>query len=166
MIPPDGPTPPARMGYGDGLRRWIRPSARYPFFVGLRTKRWNDPAEPEDGFRLLICRIRPRGVSKQKETWSAWWPDLGPSRALLDAFHGKHGPPISWDAYSVRYLDEMGGAQQLWRIRDLARRASAGEAITLLCSSACHDPARCHRTLLARLIEEVGRRGRPSQRHS
>ena len=36
---------------------------------------------PGDGFRLLICRIRPRGVSKQKETWSAWWPDLGPSRA-------------------------------------------------------------------------------------
>ncbi len=128
----------------------------------LRTKRWSDPVEPGDGFRLLICRIRPRGVSKQTETWSDWWPDLGPSRALLDAFHGKQGPPISWEAYAARYLDEMGGAQQLWRIRDLARRTAAGEAITLLCSSACRDPARCHRTLLARLIEG-GAGGRPAR---
>jgi len=144
------------MGYADECADGVQRPASYPFFVRLRTKRWSDPAEPDDGFRLLICRIRPRGVSKQKETWSAWWPELGPSRGLLDAFHGKHGPPISWEAYSAQYLAEMGGAQQLWRIRDLARRAATGEAITLLCSSACHDPARCHRTLLARLIE--GRR--------
>jgi uncharacterized protein YeaO (DUF488 family) len=118
----------------------------------VRTRRWNDPAEPDDGFRLLVCRIRPRGVSKQKETWDDWWPDLGPSRALLDAFHGKGGAPIPWTQYAARYLTEMGGAQQLWRIRDLARRSAAGETITLLCSSACRDPDCCHRTLLARLV--------------
>ncbi len=130
------------------------------FEVRIRTKRWNDPAAPEDGFRLLICRIRPRGVSKQKETWDDWWPELGPSRALLDAFHGKQARRSPGRSYAARYLDEMGGAQQLWRIRDLARRAAAGEAITLLCSSACHDPERCHRTLLARLIEQWSRRRR------
>lgn len=119
----------------------------------LRTKRWNDPPEPADGFRLLVCRIRPRGVAKAKETWEAWWPDLGPSRGLLDDFHGKRGAPITWDEYRLRYLTEMGGAAQLWRIRDLARRVAGGETITLLCSAACTDPAHCHRTLLARLIE-------------
>jgi uncharacterized protein YeaO (DUF488 family) len=119
----------------------------------VRGKRWNDPPAPDDGFRLLICRIRPRGVSKAKETWDDWWPDLGPSRALLDAFHGKSAPPIPWSEYRARYLDEMAGPAQTWRIRDLARRAAAGEAITLLCSSACTDPAHCHRTLLAPLIE-------------
>ena len=123
----------------------------------LRTKRWNDPAEPGDGHRLLVCRIRPRGVPKAKETWDDWWPDLGPSRALLDDFHGKHGPAIEWEVYRGRYLAEMGRPAQLWRIRDLARRVAAGETITLLCSSACTDPQRCHRTLLARLIEGVGR---------
>jgi uncharacterized protein YeaO (DUF488 family) len=129
--------------------------------VAIRTRRWNDPAPSPlgDGFRLLVCRIRPRGVGKQKETWDAWWPDLGPSRALLDAFHGKTGPAIAWPSYAARYLEEMGGAQQLWRIRDLARRSAAGETITLLCSSACHDPERCHRTLLARLVA-----GRPARR--
>jgi uncharacterized protein YeaO (DUF488 family) len=118
----------------------------------VRTKRWNDPVDPEDGFRLLICRLRPRGVAKAKETWSEWWPDLGPSRRLLDDFHGKSAPPISWDDYRSRYLQEMQGPGPLWRIRDLVRRAAAGETITLLCSSACTDPRRCHRTLLANLI--------------
>jgi uncharacterized protein YeaO (DUF488 family) len=121
--------------------------------VPIRTKRWNDPAAADDGFRLLVCRLRPRGVAKAKETWADWWPDLGPSRRLLDDFHGKQGPPIAWAAYRERYLDEMGGATQLWRIRDLARRSAGGETITLLCSSACVDAKRCHRTLLARLIE-------------
>jgi len=36
--------------------------------VPVRTKRWHDPAEKDDGLRLLICRIRPRGVPKAKET--------------------------------------------------------------------------------------------------
>lgn len=122
----------------------------------VRTKRWNDPADPEDGYRLLVCRIRPRGVSRAKETWDEWWPDLGPSRGLLDAFHGKSGPPLAWSEYVPRYLEEMQGKAQLWLIRDLARRAAAGERITLLCSSACTDPDRCHRTLLARLVSGGG----------
>ncbi len=124
-------------------------------YVPVRTKRWNDPAAADDGFRLLICRIRPRGVAKAAETWDGWWPDLGPSRPLLDAYHGKAGPPLAWDDYMRRYHGEMAGAAQVWRIRDLARRVGAGETVTLLCSSACTDPERCHRTLLARLIGEV-----------
>ena len=121
----------------------------------IRTRRWNDPPEPDDGFRLLVCRLRPRGVARARETWDDWWPDLGPSRRLLDEFHGKHGPAIDWAAYRARYLEEMGGPTQRWRIRDLARRAGAGETVTLLCSSACTDARRCHRTLLARLIERA-----------
>lgn len=125
----------------------------------LRTKRWNDPAEPADGHRLLVCRLRPRGVTKADETWDDWWPDLGPSRGLLDDFHGKRGAPIAWDEYRRRYLDEMGGPAQLWRLRDLARRLGGGEVITLLCSAACTDPERCHRTLLAGLLANLTARG-------
>ena len=114
--------------------------------------------EASDGFRLLVCRIRPRGVAKAGEPWDEWWPDLGPSRGLLDDFHGKRGAPIAWEAYVPRYLDEMRGAAQLWRIRDLARRSADGATVTLLCSSACTDPARCHRTLLASLITAAATR--------
>jgi uncharacterized protein YeaO (DUF488 family) len=136
-------------------------AGNYPWRVPLRTKRWNDPVEAGDGFRLLVCRLRPRGVPKQSQPWNDWWADLGPSRALLDQFHGKHGPPISWETYAERYLDEMRGAAQLWRIRDLARRLAGGETLTLLCSSACADPARCHRTLLARLVDHGSSRRHP-----
>jgi uncharacterized protein YeaO (DUF488 family) len=132
--------------------------------VPVRTKRWNDPRDPDDGFRLLVCRYRPRGVSHAAETWDEWWPELGPSRALHGAYWGKSGRPITFAEYTPRYLEEM--RAQTFRIRALADRAAAGETITLLCSSACTDPAKCHRTLLARLIglaargagDEVGRR--------
>ncbi|MDB4980961.1 MAG: hypothetical protein JWM82_1713 [Myxococcales bacterium] len=126
-----------------------------------RTKRWNEPRDPDDGFRLLVCRLRPRGVAKAVEPWDAWWPELGPSRALLDAFHGKgerlaadgsSRGPLPWTAYRTRYLEEMCAPGAVWRLRALRDRLAAGERLTLLCASACVDPRRCHRTLLAGLL--------------
>jgi uncharacterized protein YeaO (DUF488 family) len=121
----------------------------------IKTKRWNDPAEPDDGFRLLVCRYRPRGLRKADETWDAWVAALGPSRELHAAIYGKHGPPLAWDEFRRRYLSEM--KAQTETIKELARRVQAGETITLLCSSACVDPERCHRTLLKGLIEACQR---------
>lgn len=118
----------------------------------IRTRRWNDPREPDDGWRLLVTRYRPRALPKAAETWDAWWPALAPSRALHAAYYGKDGAPIGWDAFAPRYLAEVDA--QGPRLDALAARVAAGETITLLCSSACTDPARCHRTLLARLIAD------------
>ena len=73
----------------------------------LKTKRWNDPRDPEDGFRLLICRYRPRALPKKNETWDAWCSDLGPSKELHADFYGKNGQPISLPEYRQRYLREM-----------------------------------------------------------
>ena len=119
----------------------------------IKTKRWNDPAEPDDGFRLLVCRYRPRGVKKDDETWDAWQPALGPSKELHAAYYGKSGPPIGWDEYVKRYIAEM--ARQRFWINGFAERVARGETLTLLCSSACVDPARCHRTLLAKMIGDA-----------
>jgi uncharacterized protein YeaO (DUF488 family) len=118
----------------------------------VRTKRWNDEEKPDDGQRVLVCRYRPRGVKKEDENWDVWYKDLGPSKELHAAFYGKGGrDPIGWEEYKHRYLDEM--KQQQERIRELAARVAAGETVTLLCSSACENPLRCHRTLLRELIE-------------
>jgi uncharacterized protein YeaO (DUF488 family) len=119
----------------------------------IRTKRWNDRREPEDGFRVLICRYRPRALPKSQETWDAWTPTLGPSRALHADFYGKHGPPIDWPEFRSRYLDEIESERP--RIDALAERVRAGQTLTLLCSRQCEDEARCHRTLLRRLIEKA-----------
>jgi uncharacterized protein YeaO (DUF488 family) len=123
----------------------------------IKTKRWNDPKEPDDGFRLLVCRYRPRALPKKDETWDAWWKDLGPGKELHAAFWGKHGPPIGWEEYRKRYLREMKEPTPSARIAELAQRIAAGETITLLCSKSCEDASHCHRTLLRSLIEEAVR---------
>jgi uncharacterized protein YeaO (DUF488 family) len=117
----------------------------------IRTRRWNDKKRKDDGFRLLICRYRPRGVRKQDETWDAWCSDLGPSRDLHAAFYGKHGPPIAWEEYRQRYLAEMEAQTEM--IAELAALVREGKMLTLLCSSACEDESHCHRRLLKGLIE-------------
>lgn len=119
----------------------------------IRTKRYNDPIEPEDGYRLLVCRYRPRGVKREGEPWDAWCSALAPSVELHAAAYGKTGEVLPWDEYVPRYLREM-ESQKFW-IRGFAERVARGEIITLLCSSACVDPARCHRTLLAALLERT-----------
>ena len=122
----------------------------------ITTRRWNDPAQPGEGQRILVCRYRPRGVRKEDETWDQWCKDLGPSPELHADFYGKRGPPISFEEYQRRYLQEM--RAQRSRITGLADRVRSGEPLTLLCSSACVDPLRCHRTLLKRLIEAAAKR--------
>lgn len=125
----------------------------------IKTKRWDERRNKSDGFRVLICRYRPRALPKAEETWDLWWSQLGPSKELHAAFYGKHGQmPINWDEYRRRYLDEMKGEPQQESIAILAEQLAAGKTITLLCSSACTDSAHCHRTLLKQLIEEEASR--------
>jgi uncharacterized protein YeaO (DUF488 family) len=118
----------------------------------IKTKRWNDPKDVDDGYRLLICRYRPRGVRKADETWHNWCALLAPSRELHAAYYGKTGPPIEWEEYRGRYLAEMRMQQEM--IHELADLIAEGKTITLLCSSACVDATHCHRTLLRELIEK------------
>jgi uncharacterized protein YeaO (DUF488 family) len=119
----------------------------------VRTRRWNDPVLAGDGLRLLICRYRPRALPKAQETWDEWWPEVGPSRELHAAFYGKNGPPIGWNEYRKRYLEEIKDQRAL--IGELAERVRRGETITLLCSRACEDESQCHRSLLRALIEKA-----------
>jgi len=103
--------------------------------------------------RVLVCRYRPRGLKKELETWDAWFPELGPSIDLHAAAYGKKGLKIGWEIYRRRYLQEMKGPEAAARIHELAARVARGETVTLLCSSACERESRCHRSLLAELIE-------------
>lgn len=119
--------------------------------MAIKTKRWDDPIDPDDGFRLLVCRYRPRGVAKSAETWDAWEPALGPSKDLHAGAYAKRGAKLSWESYQKLYLSEMRAQAEL--IDSLATRVAAGETITLLCSSACTRESRCHRSLLKELIE-------------
>jgi uncharacterized protein YeaO (DUF488 family) len=117
----------------------------------IKTRRWNDPPGPDEGFKLLVTRYRPRGVAKADETWDAWEPRLGPSKELHREVYTDASSPIPWPQYRRQYITEQRANKKL--IDDLATRAAAGETITLLCSSACTRESRCHRSILKELIE-------------
>ena len=112
--------------------------------------------EPADGTRILVMRYWPRGVERSR--FDAWMRHLAPSSALLKAFHDLADTPplfaddslrtVAWLALMERYKVEM--ASQQPELAGLHRRHLDGETLTLLCG--CHDPQRCHRTVLASLI--------------
>lgn len=135
----------------------MRPArnARVPYYDAMPTgailtRRWNDPPWPDEGVRLLVTRYRPRGVAKADEAWDEWDANLGPSVELHRAAYGKGVLAIPWDTYRVLYLREM--RQRTEKVAALADRVMAGQAVTLLCSSACDRESRCHRSLLRELI--------------
>ena len=106
----------------------------------ILTKRVYDQPARSDGTRVLIMRLWPRGIRKDRV--DLWLKELGPVVPLLRAFlDGK----IGWAAYRPRYLkglERPEAQEQLARVRELARNGS----VTLLCG--CADEARCHRSLL------------------
>ena len=111
----------------------------------VRIKRVYDPPGAEDGHRLLIMRKWPRGV--RREAVDAWDKELGPSLALLAGF--RQGA-VPWPEYVRRYTAEM--RRKPAGLRAVADRART-ETVTLLCG--CAEEARCHRSLLKRLVEEA-----------
>ena len=109
----------------------------------IRTKRIYDPPSHDDGYRLLVMRLWPRGI--RRAAVDRWEKDLGPSRELLKSVQTGQ---LSWDDLAVRCRDEMSARHELLeRYRDLGRR----QTLTLLCS--CPDEARCHRGLLKEILE-------------
>ena len=124
----------------------------------VRTGRWNDQLPPDSGTRILVCRYRPRGVSKRDETWDEWDKDLGPSPALHAAVYGKGQPAIDWGEYRRRFLAELTCDPGRYHLRALVDRVAGGESVVLLCSSACTDESLCHRSILRDLLSATARR--------
>jgi uncharacterized protein YeaO (DUF488 family) len=84
----------------------------------LRLKRAYEPAEPEDGIRILVDRLWPRGVSKEEASLDDWMKDIAPSTELRKWFGHD---PARWPEFQRRYRDELRQhTQELDRIRALA----------------------------------------------
>ncbi len=67
-------------------------------------KRVYAAAAPEDGRRILVDRLWPRGIAKDKAGIHLWLRDLSPSDALRKRFHGEPG---KWDAFCAAYAAEL-----------------------------------------------------------
>jgi uncharacterized protein YeaO (DUF488 family) len=101
-----------------------------------------DPPEASDGKRILVMKLWPRGVSKDKI--NRWIKELGTDVDLIKAWKDES---ITWDEFSKRYEQSLKGKEEL--LSELAIEAKKG-TITLLCS--CKDEAHCHRTLLKKKL--------------
>jgi uncharacterized protein YeaO (DUF488 family) len=97
----------------------------------LRVKRAYEPPAPEDGVRILVDRLWPRGLSKEKAAVDHWMRDIAPSAELRKWFG--HDPE-RWPEFRRRYREELRRHGALLdQIGDLA----AGGAVTLV--YAAHD---------------------------
>lgn len=84
----------------------------------IALKRAYLPPDPADGQRLLVDRLWPRGISKDKLHLSAWLKDVSPSDALRHQFH--HHDPALWDQFRRAYFAELDAKPDAVReLRDL-----------------------------------------------
>ncbi|MEU3891695.1 DUF488 family protein [Streptomyces sp. NPDC029041] len=115
--------------------------------MSVRVRRVYDPAEPEDGARVLVDRLWPRGLAKDVARVDEWPKALTPSTELRRWYHAGEA---SYDEFAERYEAELSSDEAsaaLDGVRELAREGD----VTLLTAS--KTPAQSHATVLARLIE-------------
>lgn len=85
----------------------------------LRLKRAYEPAAPEDGVRILVDRLWPRGISKAKAALDDWMKEIAPSTELRQWFGHD---PARWTEFQSRYRAELRAHPgELDRLRELAR---------------------------------------------
>lgn len=119
--------------------------------MAVRMKRAYEPAVRDDGYRVLVDRLWPRGVSKEEARLDEWARELAPSAELRRWFGHE---PARFAAFRRRYLDEL--AAQDAKVRELRRRARGG---TLTLVYGAHDSEHNDAVVLAELL----RRGRRSR---
>lgn len=86
----------------------------------IRLKRVYELPEKTDGFRILVDRLWPRGVSKQKADLGIWYKDVAPSTELRKWF--AHDPD-KWPEFKRRYISELReNREALDRLKEIIRK--------------------------------------------
>ena len=118
----------------------------------VKLKRVYEPAARDDGIRILVDRLWPRGVTKVEAALDRWAKDIAPSAALRKWFGHD---PAHWQEFQLRYAEEVHQhADQLEQLRALARQGP----ITLV--YAAHDEIHNHAMVLRDCI--LGRKIKPA----
>lgn len=110
----------------------------------VRVKRIYEEAAPDDGVRVLVDRLWPRGVRKADARLDAWAKELAPSSELR-RWYGHE--PGRFDAFAKRYREELAQRDEL----DAWRRRASEETVTLL--TATRDVEHGHARVLAEALE-------------
>ena len=98
----------------------------------VAVKRVYEPPARGDGTRVLVDRLWPRGLSKERAAVDQWLRDLAPSDALRKWFHAR---PDAWSLFRKRYLKELARPECAPALDELYRLANRGKKLTLLFAS-------------------------------
>ena len=110
----------------------------------VRVKRVYDDPAPGDGFRVLVDRLWPRGVSRERAALGQWAKEAAPSTELRNWFHAHTD---QFDEFARRYRAELDGNPAVGELRELTR---AHPVVTLLYS--VRDAEHNHARVLAEVI--------------
>lgn len=111
----------------------------------IELKRAYEPASRDDGFRVYIDRLWPRGLSHETFHYDMWDKDIAPSTELREWFHAD--PDGRWTEFEKRYTDELNANKAFQALRT----AIAGKpVVTLLYSS--HDEAHNNAVVVYNLL--------------
>lgn len=99
--------------------------------MDIEIKRVYEQPAPEDGFRVLVDRLWPRGLSKAKAKIDFWARDLAPSGQLREDFHAQN----NWRSFKGRYHTELKHNQTA--VDELLKQLQGHRKVTLLYAS--HD---------------------------
>src|SRR5215475_4165452 len=86
----------------------------------ILVKRVYEEPSKKDGFRVLVDRLWPRGLTKAKAKVDLWMKQIAPSDALRKAFHGEK---VDWAEFEKKYRAELKGKEELFKeIRALEKK--------------------------------------------
>lgn len=121
----------------------------------IRVKRIYDPVEPNDGLRILVDRIWPRGLSKHQAAVDLWMKDIAPSHALRKWFGHR---PDRWHEFRQRYHRELDNKPD--HIRELVRYVTE-RPVTLLYSAKATEANQALALLEYLMRQDPGQPGDP-----
>ncbi|MGW0120478.1 DUF488 domain-containing protein [Streptomyces sp. NPDC003327] len=110
----------------------------------VRVRRVYDDPAPDDGVRVLVDRLWPRGLKKTDARVDEWPKALTPSTELRRWYHGTEG---AYEEFCRRYEAEL-AAPEAAAALDALRALAARGTVTLL--TAAKDPAASHTSVLER----------------
>lgn len=112
--------------------------------IDVRLKRAYEPAHPGDGYRLLVDRIWPRGLTREHARIDEWARALAPSDALRRWY--RHDPE-RFDEFRHRYVGELDSQRE--RLAEIRKRARRGR-VTLV--FAAREPRLSNASVLASVL--------------
>jgi uncharacterized protein YeaO (DUF488 family) len=126
----------------------------------IRIKRAYEASARDDGTRVLVDRVWPRGVKKEAIRIRQWMKELGPSHELRKFFNHD---PVRWDEFRKRYRQELRSSKMRLMLRELAQLA-AKETVTLVYGA--KDETHNQAVVLREVLERMTRIGSDGKRES